>query len=144
LKQIGISEQETSEDYTEAFEVNFALHYYNFAKFDYFCGTKQQKHTEMAKYTKQELEEINRQKQALLLLLLKKTRTTRKAVIEAAVAAGVLEAEKMYVRHVWRSQLIVSLSEAIKPPMEASDFEKVPMMRSTSSVSPKWSQTPLP
>lgn len=84
LKQIGISEQETSEDYTEAFEVNFALHYYNFAKFDYFCGTKQQKHTEMAKYTKQELEEINRQKQALLLLLLKKTRTTRKAVIEAA------------------------------------------------------------
>ena len=38
----------------------------------------------MAKYTRQELDEINRQKQALFLLLLKKTSTTRKSVIEAA------------------------------------------------------------
>ena len=34
-------------------------------------------------------------------------------------------------------KLMVSQSEAMKPPMEASDLEKVPMMRSISSVSPK-------
>ena len=35
-------------------------------------------------------------------------------------------------------------SAAMNPPMEASDLLKVPMMRSTSSASPKWSHTPRP
>ena len=42
------------------------------------------KSKEMVKYTKQEIQEIKRQKKELLLLILKKTTTTRKAVIEAA------------------------------------------------------------
>ena len=33
---------------------------------------------------------------------------------------------------------------ARNPPILASDLENVPIIRSTSSVSPKWSQTPLP
>lgn len=42
------------------------------------------KSKKMAKYTKEEFEEIKRQKRELLLLILKKTNTTRKALIEAA------------------------------------------------------------
>ena len=55
----------------------------------------------------------------------------------AAVAAGVQLALKIYVRAVWRSQLIMLLSAAINPPIEAILLENVPMMRSTSSVNPK-------
>ena len=33
---------------------------------------------------------------------------------------------------------------ATKPPIEASDFEKVPAMMSTSSVMPKWAAVPSP
>ena len=32
----------------------------------------------------------------------------------------------------------------MKPPMAARDLEKVPMIRSTSSVSPKWAAVPAP
>ena len=59
----------------------------------------------------------------------------RKAAEEAA--AGVQLALKIYVRQVWRRKSMMALSAAMKPPIEARLFEKVPMMRSTSLVQPK-------
>ena len=39
----------------------------------------------------------------------------------------------------------MTFSEAVtNPPMDASDFEKVPAMMSTSSVRPKWAAVPSP
>ncbi len=43
-----------------------------------------------------------------------------------------------------RSQFMMYLSEAMKPPIDARLLLKVPIIRSTSSRSPKWSQTPRP
>ena len=61
-----------------------------------------------------------------------------------AVAAGVLDALNIYVRALWRNQLMIEESAAIKPPIEAKDLLKVPIIRSISWVNPKWSQTPRP
>ena len=60
--------------------------------------------------------------------------------IEARTAAadeGVMLALKISDLELCLMKFIISLSEAIKPPSEAKDFEKVPIIRSTLSVSPK-------
>src|SRR5665647_2067111 len=61
-----------------------------------------------------------------------------------AVDAGVMLALKISVRELCLMKLMVSLSDAIKPPSDANDLEKVPMIRSTLSVRPKWDAVPAP
>jgi hypothetical protein len=60
-----------------------------------------------------------------------------------AADAGVMLALKISDRELCLIKLIVSLSEAINPPSEARDFEKVPITRSTLSVSPNVMQFPI-
>ena len=55
----------------------------------------------------------------------------------AAALAGAMLALKIRARALCFSQLAISWLVAMKPPMVASDFEKVPMMRSADSVRPK-------
>ena len=61
---------------------------------------------------------------------------TRRLASAAAVADGVIAALKMICWLEVRRYSIVARSPAMKPPVLASDLEKLPQIRSTRSVSP--------
>ena len=68
----------------------------------------------------------------------------RSAPSAAPTAAGTAAAVNMKARDWTRRKSITSAGPAMKPPQEASDFEKVPIRRSTSSATPSCSQAPVP
>ena len=68
----------------------------------------------------------------------------RTAARAAPIAAGTAEAVNRNARDWMRRNSITSAGPAMKPPQLASDFEKVPMRRSTWSSTPKSSQAPAP
>ena len=68
----------------------------------------------------------------------------RSAPSAAPIAAGTAAAVNMNERDWTRRKSITSCGPAMKPPHEASDFENVPMRRSTSSSTPNSSQAPAP
>ena len=62
----------------------------------------------------------------------------------APIAAGTAAAVNMNERDWTRRKSITSAGPAMKPPQDASDFENVPMRRSTSSSTSISSQAPAP
>ena len=66
------------------------------------------------------------------------------ALRAAATDAGGSAAEKIPLRASWRMWSITGALPATKPPTVASDFENVPISRSTSSSTPKCSGVPRP
>ena len=62
----------------------------------------------------------------------------------APIAAGTAAAVNMNERDWTRRKSTTSLGPAMKPPQDASDLEKVPIRRSTSSSTSSSSQTPAP
>ena len=69
-------------------------------------------------------------------------RTIRSAAWAAPTAAGTAEAVKRKARLWTRRNSMTSAGPARKPPQLASDFENVPMRRSTRSSTPKCSDAP--
>ena len=66
------------------------------------------------------------------------------ALFTAATLAGGMDALNMSDLAQCLMKFMTGLLPAMNQPNEPKDFEKVPMMRSTLSVSPKWSTDPLP
>ncbi|MNL21713.1 hypothetical protein D3C87_1430160 [compost metagenome] len=61
-----------------------------------------------------------------------------------ATDAGVIDALNMTERALCFKKSITSASPATNPPKEANDLLKVPMIKSTSSLSPKCEAVPAP
>ena len=68
----------------------------------------------------------------------------RTAASAAPTAAGTPEAVNRNGRDWIRRKSITSAGPAMKPPQEASDFENVPIRRSTRSSTPSSSLAPAP
>ena len=85
------------------------------------------------------VEHAREQRRALV-----RARTIRSAASAAPTAAGTAAAVNRNARELMRRKSITSCEPAMKPPQLASDFENVPIRRSTSASTPNSSLAPAP